>query len=225
MAFHYSPKVVTDGLVLYIDAANPNSYTSGSAIWRDLSRYNNNCALNNSPSFNTDGQGCILFDGVNDYGQVEHSDSLFINTGYTVEFWFKTAGSTASQNLTLWEKGVNKSIIQTYSPGTFYLHYVQASSQTNVELMDGSWKHVVATWDKTNLFGYFYLNGTLKNSSYLGVSSNFPNTDFMQIMGRMPQNTTFMNGKISTWKMYNKYLTSLEIQQNYNATKGRFGLT
>jgi hypothetical protein len=126
--------------------------------------------------------------------------------------------------LTLWEKGVNKAIIQTFGPGTFYLHYIQATSQVNAELMDGNWKHVVATWDKSNSRGYFYLNGILKNSNSLGVSGNFPNTDPMQIMGRMPQGAGFLNGKISTWRIYSKYLPISEVLQNYNASKTRFGL-
>jgi hypothetical protein len=45
MAFNYSPKVVTDGLVLYLDAANPKSYVSGSTTWTDLGSNNSNAIL------------------------------------------------------------------------------------------------------------------------------------------------------------------------------------
>jgi hypothetical protein len=222
--FKNSSPIVTDGLVLYLDAGNVKSYPTTGTTWTDLVGVNNG-TLTNGPTFSTDGGGSIVFDGINDYGQVEHSDSLYITGSYTIEFWFKTIGSTANDNKTLWEKGVNKSIIQTYGPGTFYLHYIQTSPQTNAELMDGNWKHVVATWDKPNSIGYFYLNSVLKHSASIGSSGNFPNTNFMQIMGRIPQGTGFLNGKISTWRMYNKYLSPSEILQNYNATKQRFNLT
>ena len=53
MVFNYSPKVVTDGLVLYLDAANPNSYVSGSTTWGDLSRGGNNSTLTNGPTYST----------------------------------------------------------------------------------------------------------------------------------------------------------------------------
>jgi hypothetical protein len=45
MAFNYSPKVVTDGLVLYLDAANVKSYVSGSTTWTDLGSNNSNAIL------------------------------------------------------------------------------------------------------------------------------------------------------------------------------------
>ena len=42
MSFNYSPKIITDGLVLYLDAANIRSYVSGSTTWNDISRVGNN---------------------------------------------------------------------------------------------------------------------------------------------------------------------------------------
>jgi len=53
MAFSYSPKIVTDGLVLYLDAANPYSYVSGSTSWNDISRGGNNGTLVNGPTFSS----------------------------------------------------------------------------------------------------------------------------------------------------------------------------
>jgi hypothetical protein len=67
MAFRYSPKIVTDGLVLYLDAANTKSYVSGSTTWNDISRGGNNGTLVNGPTFNRGNGGSIEFDGVDDY--------------------------------------------------------------------------------------------------------------------------------------------------------------
>ena len=78
MAFNFSPKVVTDGLVLYLDAANPKSIVSGSTIWTDLSRGGNNGTLIGGPTFNSGNGGSIVFDGSNDYVSVSNN-SVFNN--------------------------------------------------------------------------------------------------------------------------------------------------
>ena len=67
MSFSYSPKIITDGLVLYLDAANPYSYVSGSTVWNDISRGGNNGTLINGPTFSSANNGSIVFDGTNDY--------------------------------------------------------------------------------------------------------------------------------------------------------------
>ena len=85
MATYYSPKIVTDGLVLALDAANRKSYNSGSTTWYDLSGNNNNGTLYNGPTFNSANSGSIVFDGVDDY-----STSFISSPGsnFTISFWF-----------------------------------------------------------------------------------------------------------------------------------------
>jgi hypothetical protein len=67
MAFYYSPKIVTDGLVLYLDAGNQLSYPGSGTTWTDLSRSQTNGTLVNGPTFNTGSLGSIVFDGVDDF--------------------------------------------------------------------------------------------------------------------------------------------------------------
>ncbi len=66
MAGKVAPNIVTNGLVLYLDAANPESYISGSTAWNDISRGGNNGTLVNEPTFSSANGGSIVFDGVND---------------------------------------------------------------------------------------------------------------------------------------------------------------
>ena len=61
MAFSHSPKIVTDGLVLSLDAGNVKSYPGTGATWFDKSGNNSNGALNNGPTFNTSSLGSIVF--------------------------------------------------------------------------------------------------------------------------------------------------------------------
>jgi len=67
MSFAHSPQIVTNGLVLALDAGNTKSYVSGSTTWFDKSGRGNNGTLVNGPTFNTGSLGSIVFDGVNDY--------------------------------------------------------------------------------------------------------------------------------------------------------------
>ena len=99
MAFNYSPKIVTDGLVLYLDAANPNSYVSGSTSWRDISRGGNNGTLVNGPTFNSANGGSIVFDGVDD--NISFSGNTFnyspgTSGGISLEIWVYPTGPYSS---------------------------------------------------------------------------------------------------------------------------------
>jgi hypothetical protein len=67
MSFVHSPKIVTDGLVLSLDAGNTKSYMSGSTTWFDKSGRGNNGTLTNGPTFNSSNGGSIVFDGADDY--------------------------------------------------------------------------------------------------------------------------------------------------------------
>ena len=82
------PNIVTNGLVLSLDAANPKSYVSGSTTWNDISRGGNNGTLINGPTFNSANGGSIVFDGVNDFISLSGPYSLTKN--YTLRFIFKT---------------------------------------------------------------------------------------------------------------------------------------
>jgi len=92
MSFNYSPKIVTDGLVLYLDAANIKSYVSGSTIWRDISRSGaSNGIIVNGPIFNSLNGGSISFDGVDDYIDISNApQNQFSNTeAWTLSFTSK----------------------------------------------------------------------------------------------------------------------------------------
>jgi len=76
MSFNFSPKIVTDGLVLYLDAANTKSFISGSTTWNDISKNKNDGTLINGPTFNPNNMGSIVFDGLNDYVNCGKNSSI-----------------------------------------------------------------------------------------------------------------------------------------------------
>ena len=89
MSFNYSPKIATNGLVLYLDAANTKSYVSESLMWNDISRGGNNGTLTNDPTFDSNNGGSIVFDGIDDY--IETNYILPNALDYSMGIWAKSS--------------------------------------------------------------------------------------------------------------------------------------
>jgi len=70
MAFANGSRIVTDGLVLALDASDRNSFVSGSTIWNDLSGNGNNGTLVNGPTFDSGSGGSIVFNRSTQYGPI-----------------------------------------------------------------------------------------------------------------------------------------------------------
>ena len=94
MSTKYSPKIITNGLVLSLDAANNKSYPRSGTTWTDLSGNSNTGTLTNGPSFNDGNQGSIVFDGINDYASLSTTTPTDLqgNPAFTVDGWFKSNG-------------------------------------------------------------------------------------------------------------------------------------
>jgi hypothetical protein len=240
MAFNYSPKIVTNGLVLYLDAANPNSYTSGSTSWRDISRGGNNGTLVNGPTFDPSNGGSIVFDGVDDYAAILNNDNLVFGSGdFTVSIWVKTPiSSTGEGNPSQWGPIISKGCGTSAPTGTWW--FAQNSTNTNritfnissnpggtfvtavttPTLLDG-WHNIVFT--RMGSTGSLYTDKTLTiidTSSDSNLSSNAS----IWVAGTSPSATKRTNMTLSQTQIYNRALSAQEILQNYNATKTRYGL-
>lgn len=221
------PNIVTNGLVLYLDAGNQTSYISGSTSWKSMVT-NITSSLINSPTFNTDRGGCINYDGASDYSIADVSTlGLNLEGPYTVEYTFKptNAGnslslttSTAGQSFQLGYLGGLYPTIWRYggSPIGFVTApsvYISQSISTVVCAVTSSNVTVyVNGQQQMNLNTPQLQTGNLKyliNSGYWAGSS-VGGSNF--------------NGNIYSIKLYNRLLSASEILQNYNATKARFGL-
>jgi hypothetical protein len=130
MAFIHSPKIVTDGLVLALDAGNVKSYASGSTTWLDKSGRGNNGTLINGPTFNSGNGGSIVFDGVDDYCLLP----VDIGNGYaqiTSEILFVPLNLTTNKD---WKFIIASGDSLTSSPATsvFTMGFNQLTSTVNI---------------------------------------------------------------------------------------------
>ena len=227
MAFHYSPKAVTDGLVLCVDAANRKSYAGHGTTINDLSGNGRNGVLTNGPTFSTTNAGTISFDGTND--KIILNDTLataFTTLYWTTDIWFKINDGYAGYDVMLgngypfqlyFQAGKIKAYLSSNAPSAAYFLSGMTSTQT---LSVDTWYNLIFV--RSNTAYYYYINGALdktssSNTSVMAVGQN------LQIGNLWTNNDTYAwDGDISNVKIYNKALSPIEVLQNYNATKNRF---
>ena len=225
---HSYGKMVTDGLVLYLNAADANSYVSGSTTWYDLAGSNNG-TLVNGPTYNSGSLGSIVFDGVNDYtslGNVFNYTSESFSFGYWVNFNSFTT-NIPGQGPIIFYKGsynTNGYYLQHGITGFSFVTNQSGFSQTTTAIgvnTLGVWYYIVVTRDGTSVRGY--VNG-IDRTITLGSHTN-PASSTNNFTLATYATFIYFNGKISNFTGYNRVLSATEVLQNYNATKTRFGLT
>ena len=219
MAYNFSPRIITDGLVLYLDAANTKSYPGSGTTWSDLSRGRNDGVLTNSPTFNSANGGSIVFDGNNDYVITNFTSSLL---DFTVCAWFK-------ENITSnYSRIVDKSYINGFwlgkqfgSNNTWGGGVKQASDPYGVyiTLTPNVWHFICISRSNTSLFIY---GDGVTNTNSTTVSNTALDSTQLRIGGSDQQVGDYFRGNISYVSIYNRALSTQEIYQNYNTTKNRY---
>jgi hypothetical protein len=223
------PNIVTNGLVLYLDAANPRSYVSGSTAWNDLSTFGNNGTLVSGINYSSTNGGTLVFDGTTKTATLLDANSLDIADNITISFWFNVfAYTSAVYSVNFFSKFPNTTTANYmfYFDGTFtprkLLVYANRGgvwstvSPTTADIPLSSWTHITWTYNSVT-GGFLYVNGN--RLSTVGVGSGVLATNSQNIL---IGNT--LNGSIASSQIYNRVLTADEVLQNYNATKTRFGL-
>jgi hypothetical protein len=220
MAFNYSPKIATDGLVLCLDAANRISYPGSGTTWTDISRTNINGTLTNGPTFNTGSGGNISLDGSNDFVSFGNVAALNFTTAFSIGCWFKANTTQPSPDSAIIGNinGTYTGYMLWYNNGTVDFYYnngVRANSATTI--LADTWYHIMGIW--TGATAQVYLNGALNASSPQATGPINGNPLFT--VGQYQLSRNFA-GNVSICTAYNRALSSTEVLQNYNAFKGRF---
>ena len=224
MSFSNGPTIVTNGLVLALDAGDRNSYVSGSTTWFDLAGTNNG-TLTNGPTFNTGSGGSIVFDGIDDYvltSTINHN----IGTGnFTYAAWvyptgLKAVGATLASFIGNGDYSPTFGFdLNNYPNQLGYYWNGWKGFGSNPTL--NQWNYVVMTRVGTLITGY--LNSVACPIAYTDTQTM---VNSQNVLGRsgVTYAPDVFKGNISNTQIYNRALTASEVLQNYNATKGRFGL-
>jgi hypothetical protein len=230
MAFIHSPKIVTDGLVLALDAGNVKSYPGSGTTWLDKSGRGNNGTLTNGPTFSSANGGSIVFDGVDDY------IGSTLNSQLSNSFTFSTFAKLSAFSTNTTPQALVVSQVASY--GNYWAFLGTYQSKWHWGLYDGSnnpfivsniaptissWTYITGIRDVPSDTLYLYINGML-DSTLTDSTTSIPTYSALNVGGQTTQGARYSNSNIATTQIYNRALTPSEVLQNYNATKGRFGL-
>ncbi len=240
---HSGQEIVTNGLVLHIDAAQLRSYPTTGTNLTDLSGSNFNGTLINGPTYSTLTGGSISFDGVNDYAQILNALMLGgQNYQVTVEIHFFLPNNAGGWLITNERESTNQGhgwywcsntqifFRQHSSPTPPHSYTVSASATgiSNLKINDWNILSYSVTTGTTSISCKFMINGyteTIENNSVIfgNIVTNEDNINIARFRN-YTFGTSYSNFIVSNLKIYNRSLSITEQLQNYNAIKSRFGL-
>lgn len=225
MAFGNGPKIVTDGLVLALDASDKNSYISGSLTWKDLSGNGYNGTFIQSASFNDINGGTISFDGVT--SSIAVNSTVLQDSGGTINTWVYPVANARIGGYILSAFGTNSDRFYI-NHGVNYFSTTRGNPASGVTFTNSvtfnQWYNLTSTWVSSSLSSSLsaYLNGVFVGSTPITVSGS---TTTFHIGGfSNTGGSQSFSGSIALTQIYNKPLSATEVLQNYNALKSRFNL-
>lgn len=224
MSVFSGPEIVNTGLVLHLDAANPRSYPGTGTAWNDLSGNNNNASLNNGPTFNSTISKNFLLDGSNDWIDCGNA-TIFSPALLTASIMVKCTSFSTRPHLFGRGNGNDGNFYMVVeSNGVFRFYndigggWVAAANTTAFPL--NTWTCVTVTHDGS--FSKIYYNGIQQVST--ARSGNLRNWQSNTLQIGNIIGTSPINGNVAFTRLYNRALSATEIRQDFEATRGRYGI-
>jgi hypothetical protein len=246
MSYSNGPRIVTDGLVLCLDAGNSKSYSGSGTSWNNLAT-TGSIILNAGQSFSTNNKGYIVFNGTTDaiFPSTTHS---YLSSSCLETTIYSVAHSGAGNKTIIGYRHnagyVSPTIGSIYLNGNTLSASVITTTQvyriatSSLPVVSGQWYHICLNKDTTNGSLELFVNGISRGSQTFDVttyaqwpsSGNYIGANILDIGKSTNTNSgqgwsaDYFNGYYSNIKLYSRILTSGEILQNYNSIKGRFNL-
>jgi hypothetical protein len=228
MSLSHSPQIITNGLVVALDAANTKSYPGSGTTWTDLSATGYNSTLTNTPIYNTGTS--FTFTGTQ-YAVLSRP----VQDDFTLSCWFKTTQSSGTPAGTQWWNGIG--LVDAEVAGsvndfgmTLYnaiLRFGVGNPDTTISSTltynDNRWHYAAASRVKSTGAIALYIDGTLIKSGTVSNTSSLTSSTQIRI-GCLQTNLNFFVGDISSILIYNRALSADEVNQNFNAYRGRYGI-
>ncbi len=227
--FGYSADtIVTSGLTVYLDASNSVSNPGSGTTWYDMSvTKSNDFSLVNGVSFTSFSGGTIYLDGTNDYSVSAKNSGILGNSPRTYIGWYyiiRTSGFGWGDLMTTGNNDCSSLMFGWSRRNNTLMTWGGCNDvDTGLQLPLNTWLFIAASYDGVNYDAYVNTNtvrlnraglNTSESKIFLGAETTTNGASFR----------AYMNGHIGNMYQYNRALSSSEITQMYNATKGRFGL-
>lgn len=228
--------IVTDNLLLRLDAANSASYSGTGTTWTDLGSTGRDGTLTNGPIWNTT---YFDFDGDDQYvemGTIPVNDPLQLSSpsggGITVmvALWIDAGGDIYQRVIEKSDSGLaaNGWGMYTDSPSdnqplSFAVDTFGAFAYTTTTLTPNTWGIYTFTWNSSTGDWDWYVNGSPDNSG--NRTFDIPNVETGMRLATWNHSTgRELDGRIGFAMVYDKVLSSAEVTQNFNELKDNYGL-
>ena len=215
------PNIITNGLVLSLDAANRKSYPGSGTTWIDLSGNNNTGTLASGSAFSSANGGSIVFDGIDDFVDLP-INAQFNTPSVTFDCWINLQNRNNRHIVYVNWSGNS---LEVNSNRTVVMYNLSSADQlgatTTSTINFGEWVNITGIYNNISQTLETYINGVLR-----ATRTSTPNTIYNVSTHRI-SGTNFSGailGNVSIVRHYNRALTAAEVDQNYNATKTRYGL-
>lgn len=226
MGVAYNPKIVSNGLVFNFDARNIKSYPGTGTACYDLAGQTTVGETVNSPTFNTNGYFSFVTD---DYIRFPNSTALDVQT-FTVEVWVRTNATT--QNAFWFEKGTVNSQYSLFQEGGGIVCRVNTTGglintinpATATYMNTTNWYQVVFSFTSGSQVCYINAVQVGTGSTAGTLTTSTGGMSIGAYGGYTGSRGYFYNGDQSIAKVYNRVLTPNEVNQNFNAIRGRYGI-
>ena len=219
MSTRYNPSIILDKLTLCYDAGNIKSYPGSGTTWTDISGKSNNGTLTNGPTFDSGNKGSFGFDGSNDYVSISNAA---LSKNCSILFWFKDNNPGNWDDIFTFQTGVDGTASRLEKSGSVAYQYdwyrggfVSATALFNHT--GTKYDFISLVFDDTNATCYQNAVQTAQTAS-----SDFGSASDIHLSKRLNMNALW-SGNIAQFSIYNKPLTALEVKQNYDALKWRYG--
>jgi hypothetical protein len=223
--FQYE-SIVTDGLVLNLDAGFVGSYPTTASNWYDISGNANNTTLVNGPTFNSANSGSLIFDGVDDYCNIattQMTSNIITITGFIKWITSNNRMFFGFTTYDVWTQGNTLG----YNTGAGDVYGISSGTVTSLGLLN-NWAYYTFVMTSTGSIptnNKLYINSNLQTlSQQYGTTGNAPGFGSTLKLCDWVNGGYYGNMQYGNLQVYNKELTQAEITQNYNAQKGRYGL-
>ena len=216
MALYHSPRIVTDGLVLCLDAANVKSYPGSGTTWYDVSAGGYNATLVNSPTYNAAGYFTFTGSQTATVTNPLYASQTNLNQVWTVSAWLNiddtTGQSLINYGIGLYPSyGTNNSLLYLNSGANDY--YTYGGDVGNL-----GWKFLTFRFRNSDGTRTIYSNAS-------NISTSGPNNTSTPVsLNATSTIGSNLRGSLARLEIYNRLLSDAEVQQNFQALRGRYGV-
>ena len=224
MTINYNPSIITSGLVMCLDAKNPRSYPGSGSVWYDASGNGYNCVFGSTPTWNS--SGWFTFNGSSNYGTITNSPTINWASAQTVLIVMNHTNTDNRRNV--WNQAYGGYGTWTHEGGNYFNYYygnAGADTTPYTALTGGStptntWYSMCITRSTSTVTWY---QNTTVQSSMGNPYGTLANTTANITIG-LGYTGVYWAGNISMILAYTRTLSSDEVEQNFNALRGRYNI-